>query len=146
MVRAGGLVVIVPRREVLGPYIRAVVPLDMCRARTVLEAPEPRVMEEPGVKVWPEIRYWDWAFGVMVRSLIVIGTGALILAGGAVGKVSAKVVRVCEPATLVVSRIMAGRWVEKEKMMPWALIEVMIVGSDAEIEAVEMLVERMVPP
>ena len=37
-VRTGGPVLVVPRKEVLGPYTRAVVPPDVCRARTVLEA------------------------------------------------------------------------------------------------------------
>ena len=142
-VRAGGLVSVVPRMEVLGPYTRAVVPPDVCRARTVLEASEPRVMEEPGFKVWPEIMYWDWAFGVMVWSLMVISAGAFAPAG-AVGKVSAEVVKILEPAALVVSRTMAGRWVEVETMSPWALVDVMIVGRDIDIEAVERLVERMV--
>ena len=145
MVRAGGLVLVAPRMEVLGPYTRAVVSPDMCRARTVLEVSEPRVMEEPGFKVWPEIMYWDWAFGVMVWSLIVIGAGAFAPAG-AVGKVSAEVVRILEPAALVVSRTMAARWVEVETMSPWALVDVMIVGRNAEIEAVERLVERTVLP
>ena len=65
-VRAGGLVLVLPRTEVLGPYTRAVVPPDVCRARTVLEVSEPRVVEEPGFKVWPEMMYCDWAFGVIV--------------------------------------------------------------------------------
>ena len=56
-VRAGGLVLVVPKMEVLGPYTRAVVPPDVCKAMTVLEASEPRVMEEPGFKVWPEMMY-----------------------------------------------------------------------------------------
>lgn len=144
-VRAGSLVLVVPRIEVLGPYTRAVVPPDVCRARTVLEASEPRVMEESGFKVWPEIMYWDWAFGVMVWSLMVIGPGAFALAG-AVGKISAEVVGILEPAALVVSRTMAGRRVEVEIMSSWALVDVMIVGRDTEIEAVDRLVERMVLP
>ena len=134
-VRAGGLVLVVPRMEVLGPYARAVVPPDLCRARAVLEASEPRVME-PVFKVWPEIMYWDWAFGVMVWSLMVIGAGTFALAG-TVGKVSAEVVRVLEPAALVVSRIIAGRWVEVETVSPWALVDFIIVGRDVEIEAVD---------
>ncbi len=31
-------------------------------------------------------------------------------------------------------------------MLPWALVEVMMVGRDAETEAVERLVERMILP
>ena len=107
-VRAGDLVLVVPRTEVLGPYTRAVVPLDVCSAMTVLEASEPRVMEEPGFKVWPEIMYWDWAFGVMVWSLMVIGAGAFAPVG-TVGNIRGEVVRTLEPAALVVSRTMAGR-------------------------------------
>ena len=110
-VRAGGLVLVVPMMEVLGPYTRVVVPPDVCSARTVLE--------EPGLKVWSEIMYWDCAFGVMIWSLMVIGARAFAPAG-AVGKVSAEVVRILEPAALVVSRTMAGIWVEVEKMSPWA--------------------------
>ena len=144
-VRGGGLLVFVLRMEVLGPYTRAVVPLDVCSAMTVLEASEPRVMEEPGFKVWPEIMYWDWAFGVMVWSLMVIGAGAFAPAG-AVGNIRAEVVRTLEPAALVVPRTMAGRWAEVETMSPWALVDFMIVGRDAEIEAVERLVERTVLP
>ena len=76
---------------------------------------------------------------------MVIGAGAFAPAG-AVGKGSAEVVSILEPAALVVSRTMAGRWVEVKTMSPWALVDVMIVGRDAEIEAVERLVERTVLP
>ena len=51
-----------------------------------------------------------------------------------------------EPAALVVGRMMAGRWIVDERMVPCALVEVMIVGRDAEIEAVERLVERTMLP
>ena len=57
----------------------------------VAEAPEPSVMEAPGVRVWPKMMYWDWAFGAMVSLSMVIGTGAL--AGGA-GKLRGEVVRI----------------------------------------------------
>ena len=120
-------------------------PLDVCRARTVVEAPEPRVIEEPGASVWPEIMYWDCAFGVMVWSLIVITAGPLGLVG-AVGKANAEVVRIWEPAAFVVASITAGRWTVEESMVPWALVEVITVGRDAETEAVEKLVERTVLP
>ena len=120
-------------------------PLDVWRARTVVEAPEPRVMEEPGASVWPEIMYWDCAFGVMVWSFIVITAGPLGLVG-AVGKANAEVVRIWEPAAFVVASITAGRWTVEEMMAPWALVEVIIVGRDAETEAVERLVKRTVLP
>lgn len=125
-VRAGGLVLVVPRMEVLGPYIRAVVPPDVCRARTVLEASEPRVMEEPGFKVWLEIMYWDWAFGVMVWSLMVI---------------SAEVIIILEPAALFVSRTIAGRWIEEGIMSPWAVSGTGTVGivATGDGEGVMML-------
>ncbi len=45
-------------------------------------------------------------FGVMVSEPMVIGAGAL---AGWVGKVRGEVVRILEPAALVVVRIMAGR-------------------------------------
>ena len=44
-------------------------PPDVCSARTVLEASEPRVMEEPGLKVWPEMMYLGlrvWRDGLVV--------------------------------------------------------------------------------
>ena len=81
----------------------------------------------------------------MVWSLMVIGAGAFAPAA-AVGKISAEVVRILEPAALVVSRTIAGRWVGVETMSPWAWVDVMIVGRDADIEAVERLVERTVVP
>ena len=105
--------------------------------------PDPRVMDEPATRVWPETMYSEWAFGVMVASLMVMGTGAI---GGAVGKVRREVVRMLEPAALVVGRMIAGRWIVDERMVPCALVEVMIVGRDAEIEAVERLVERTMLP
>ena len=37
----------------------AVVPLDVWRARTVVEEPEPMVMVESGERVEPEMMYWD---------------------------------------------------------------------------------------
>lgn len=66
-------------------------PEDVCRAKMVAEALEPSVMEAPGVRVWPEMMYWDWAFGVMVWLSMVIGTGAL---AGGVGKLKGEVVRI----------------------------------------------------
>ena len=143
-VRAGGLVLVVPRMEVLGPYIRAVVPPDVCRARTVLEASEPRVMEEPGFKVWLEIMYWDWAFGVMVWSLMVISAGAFIsafISADVVGKISAEVIRILEPAALSVSRTIAGRWIEEGIMSPWAVSGTGTVGivATGDGEGVMML-------
>ena len=39
--------------------MRAVVPLDVCKARTVFEEPEPKVMVEPKARVEPEMMYWD---------------------------------------------------------------------------------------
>ena len=87
--------------------------------------------------------YAELAFGVMVWSLMVIGMGAM---AGAVGKVKREVVRIFEPAALVVGRTMAGRWIVEERMVPCALVEVRIVGRDAEIETVERLVERTMLP
>ena len=48
-------------------------PLDVCKARRVVEVPEPRVMDEPGERVWLEMTYWDWEFGVMVSLFTMIG-------------------------------------------------------------------------
>lgn len=80
----------------------------------------------------------------MVALLMMIGAGA-DLAGG-VNKLRGEVVRIWEPAALVVARIMAGRWVVEERMVPWALVEVMTVGTDAEMRAMERLVEVMMLP
>lgn len=79
----------------------------------------------------------------MVSEPKVIGAGAF---AGWLGKVRGEVVRILEPAALVVVRIMAGRRVEEEMMLPWAFVEVMMVGRDAETDAVERLVERMMLP
>ena len=54
-------------------------------------------------------------------------------------RVEGEVVRVVEPAALVVGRIVAGRWVVVEMMAPWAL-----VGRKTETEALESLVETEV--
>lgn len=40
---------------------------DVSNASTVVEVPELRVMVEPTARVEPEIRYWDWGFGMMVE-------------------------------------------------------------------------------
>ncbi len=109
-----------------------------------MEGPEPRVRVEPGERVWLDMTYWDCAFGVMV-SLLLMMIGAKALAGG-VKALRAEVVRIWEPAALVVVRIMAGRWDVEEKMVPWALVEVTMVGRDAEIGAVERLVEETMIP
>ena len=110
-------------------------PLDVWRARTVVEGPAPRVMGAPlGVRVEPAMTYWDCGFGVMVSVPMVRGAGA-----GVKGR-RVEVVRIWEPAALVVVRIMAGRWAVEEVMTPWAFVEVMVVGRYAEIGAVERLV------
>lgn len=119
------------------------VPLDVWSARTVVEVPEPRVMDEPGERVWLEMMYWDCAFGVMVSLLMTIGAGAL---AGGVNAFRVEVVRTLEPAASVVIRMMAGRLVVEERMVPWALVEVMMTGRDAEIEAVERMVEETMLP
>lgn len=54
----------------------------------MLEAPEPRVMEEPGTRVWLEMTYWDWVFGVMVSEPMVSRAGAL---PGGMGRVRGEV-------------------------------------------------------
>lgn len=109
----------------------------------MVEAPEPRVMEEPGERVWLDMMYWDCAFGVMVSPLTMIGGGALASWAKAL---KAEVVRTLEPAALVVIRIMAGRWTVEERTVPWALVEVRMVGRDAKTEAVERLVEKTMLP
>ena len=43
----------------------------------MVEVPEPRVMDEPGARVWLAMMYWDCAFGVIVRPLMMIGAGTL---------------------------------------------------------------------
>lgn len=110
----------------------------------VVEGPEPRVMVEPGERVWLDMTYWDCAFGVMV-SLLLMMIGAGTLAWG-VNALRAEVVRILEPAALVVVSIIAGRWDVEENMVPWALVEVTMVGRDAEIDAVERLVEETMIP
>ena len=35
------------------------VPLEVCRARTIFDDPEPRVIVEPGERVEPDMIYWD---------------------------------------------------------------------------------------
>ena len=98
----------------------------------------------PGERVWLEMMYWDCALGVMVSlSLMTIGAGAL---AGGVNALRAEVVMISEPAALVVVRMMAGRWVVEVWLAPWASVEVMMVGRDAETEAVERLVERTTLP
>lgn len=47
MVRAAAVPAAEGRREVLGPKTRAVEPLEVWSARSVVEVPEPRVMDEP---------------------------------------------------------------------------------------------------
>ena len=74
----------------------------MVRARTVVEMPEPRVMEEPGSSVWLEMMYWDSGFGVMVSEPMV-SLGAA-LAGG-VGRARGEVVKIVEPGAGVVGRM-----------------------------------------
>lgn len=39
-------------------------------------------MVEPGARVEPEIRYWDWAFGTMVLEPMVRAAGSVPVAGG----------------------------------------------------------------
>ena len=106
-----------PRREVLEPVIRNVAPLDVWRVRTVVVEPEPRVMEEPGRRVWEEMMYSEWAFGRMVSPLMVMGASAGLVVAGVNGY-RRYVVEKVEPAALVVVRIIAGRWVVEEMMLP----------------------------
>lgn len=120
-------------------------PPDVWSARTVVEVPEPRVMEEPGRRVWLETIYWDCEFAAMVSPLTIIGARLLALAGGA-DTLRDEVVRPVEPAALVVVRIMAGRRFVEEMTAPWALVEVIMVGMDAEIDAMERLIEETMLP
>lgn len=48
-------------------------PSDVCKARTVAEGPEPTVIDEPGARVEPEIRFC--AFGVRISLPIVRAAG-----------------------------------------------------------------------
>lgn len=107
------------------------------------EVPEPMVIDEPGLRVWLDMMYSDCEFGMMVSLLMMIGAGAL---AGGVKALRAEVVRILEPAALVVVRIMAGRWVVRERMVPWALVEAMVVRREAETEVVERLVEKTMLP
>ena len=118
-------------------------PLDVCKARTVVEVPEPTVMDEPGERVWLEMTYRDWEFGVIVWLFTTIGAGALM---SGVNALKAEVVRISEPTALVVVRIMAGRWVVRERTLPWALVEGMMVGTDTIMGARERLVEVIMLP
>lgn len=52
-------------------------PSNVLRARTVVEMPEPRVMVEPAARVEPEMRYCDWASGVMVSVPMVRAAGGV---------------------------------------------------------------------
>ena len=61
----------------------------------MVEVPEPRVIDEPGARVWLAIMYWDFAFGVMVWPLTVIGAKAL---ARGVAKLWGEVVRIFEPS------------------------------------------------
>lgn len=88
---AGSVPTVEGRREVLGPYTSAVEPLDMWSAKTVVKEPEPSVMDEPGARVWLDMTYWDFAFGVIVWLLRMIGAGAL---AGAVNTLRADVVMI----------------------------------------------------
>ena len=72
-----------------------------------------------------------------------IGAGAL---ESGVNALKADVVRISEPTALVVVKIMAGRWVVSERMSPWALVEVIMVETDAVIGARERLVEVVTLP
>lgn len=74
---------------------------------------------------------------------MIIGAGALT---GGVNALRAEVVTILEPAALVVVKIMAGRWAVEVRMVPWALVEVTMVGRNAETEAVERLVEVIMLP
>ena len=105
----------------------------------MVEVPAPRVMDEPETRVWLEMTYWDCALGVMISLPMVMGAGAL---AGGVNALRVEVVRTLEPAASVVVRMMAGRLVVEERTVPWALVEVMMTGRDAESEAVERMVEE----
>ena len=118
-------------------------PLDVCKARTVVEVLEPRVMDEPGERVWLEMTYWDWEFRVIVSLFTMIGAGAL---ESGVNALRTEVVRISEPTALVVVRIMAGRWVVRERILPWPLVEGMMVGTDAVMSDRERLVVVTILP
>ena len=105
--------------------------------------PAPRVMIEPGERVWLEMMYWECEFGVMISLFTTIGAGALL---SGVNALRAEVVMLVEPAALVVVRIMAGRWVIRDMVVPWALVEVMIAETDVDMGARERLVEVMMLP
>ena len=109
----------------------------------MVEVPEPRIMDEPGERVWLEMTYWDWEFGVIVSLFTMIGAGAL---ESGVNALRAEVVRISEPSALVVVRIMAGRWVVREKTLPWALVEVVMVETYAVIGDRERLVVVTILP
>lgn len=98
-----------------------------------------------GVRVWLDMMYWDWAFGVKVSLLLMVMSGAGALVGGGDG-LRGEVVVIWEPAALVLVRMIAGRWVVEVWLAPWASVEVMVVGKDAETEAVERLVEKTTLP
>ena len=55
-------------------------------------------------------------------------------------------VRILAPPALVVVSIMAGRRTVEERTVPWALVEVVTLGRNAETETVERLVERTMLP
>ena len=61
IVMAGGTTVVGggDMMDVLEPELRAVLPLEVWRARTVADDPEPRVIVEPGERVEPDMIYWD---------------------------------------------------------------------------------------
>ena len=80
-----------------------------------------------------------------VSLLAVIVSEPTVMAGG-VGMARGEVVRILAPAAPVVVSMMAGRRTVEERTMPWALVEVVVLGRNAETEAVERLVERTVLP
>lgn len=43
-------------------------------------------------------------------------------------------------------RMMAGKWAVEDTTVPWALVEDMIVGREAEIKAMERLIDGTILP
>ena len=76
-VTGGATVAAGNRLEVLVPYTRAVLPLDVCSASAVVEEPEPRITVEPGVSVSPDTMYWDWRLAVIVCEPMMNGGGVV---------------------------------------------------------------------
>lgn len=117
-------------------------PEDIWRDRAVVEAPEPRVMEEPGARVRLAMMYWDCAFGVMVSPLMVIRaapvvTGVAELRGEVESGKGASESERTGRMGFDVSRTPGANWAGSEELkIVWPL---MVIGAGAAVGGVAKL-------